>query len=270
MRIEHYGELHIRNLNGSDYALINFSKSRYFQGTQYQVEGFIYGQDKNKIVKLSGRWDCYLTATWLVDTDSVKAGEEKLLWKYDPEPIVVENYQFRPYTASLNEFDSEADIMLPPTDSRRRLDRYYLDIGDYEAASYWKRSMEDRQRLDKKFRTENWTPVWFRQLEDSENSLWVYCGDYWEQKEKKSTLVNKGIDTNGLLYPSPIRGLSCDFLSYRVRALPISPADPLFPDEDTNEDENNTSDCSNPDDDDPLPVSLHNNSDELKLIFFLK
>jgi len=253
MRIEHYGALNIRNLNGSAHALVIFSKSGYFQGTQYQVEGFIYDQYKNKCVKLSGRWDSYLSATWLVDTESVKTGEEKLLWKYVPEPIIVEAYQFRPYAASLNEFDADADTMLPPTDSRRRLDRYYLDVGDNEAASYWKHSMEDRQRLDKKLRTENWTPVWFRQLEDTENGLWVYRGDYWEQKDLKLSLSNKGKDTDGLLYPPQIRGLACDFLSYRARALPIHPVDPLFPDEDTNEDLHNTSDCSN--EDDNLPIS---------------
>jgi hypothetical protein len=259
MRIEHFGELNIRNLNGSAYALINFSKSGYFQGTQYHVEGFIYDQDKNKCVKLSGRWDSDLSATWLVDTECVKAGEEKLLWKYEPGPIVVEKHQFRSFTASLNDFDADTDSMLPPTDSRRRLDRYYIDVGDFEAASYWKRSMEDRQRLDKKLRTEHWKPVWFK---ESENGLWVYCGDYWEQKEKKLSELKKGNILDGLLYPPQIRGMACDFLSYRVRALPIHP-DTLFPDEDTNEDERNTSDCSNDDDDNPLPVSssLHNNSE---------
>jgi len=190
MRIEHYGDLHIRNLNGSAHALIIFSKSGYFQGTQYQVEGFIYDQEKNKCVKLSGRWDSYLSATWLVDTASVKAGEEKFVWKYEPEPIVVDAYQFKPYAASLNEFDSEANAMLPPTDSRRRLDRYYLDIGDFDGATFWKRSMEDKQRIEKNLRGENWTPVWFRQEEESENGLWVYCGDYWEQKEKKIIIIN--------------------------------------------------------------------------------
>jgi len=47
MRMEHYGELNIRNLNGSIQALVTFSKSGYFQGTQFHVEGYITDQKKN-------------------------------------------------------------------------------------------------------------------------------------------------------------------------------------------------------------------------------
>jgi hypothetical protein len=246
--MEHYGELNIRNTNGSAQALIVFSKSGYFQGTQYQVEGFIYDDKKNKLVKLSGRWDSYLTATWLVNTDRVKAGTEKLLWKYEAEPIVVDAHQFKPFTASLNDFDGISDALLPPTDSRRRLDRYFLEIGDTDSASLYKRAMEEQQRCDKRQRTELWTPLWFKQSEeDSENSLWVYCGDYWEQREQKLALITQGNDTAGLLQPAQVKGLACDFLSYKQKAMPILQQNPSIllddDDDESSEEQQRPSDC---------------------------
>jgi hypothetical protein len=39
-----------------------------------------------------------------------------------------------------------------PTDSRRRLDRYYLQMGDVEKATQWKRVAEFQQREDEKAR----------------------------------------------------------------------------------------------------------------------
>jgi len=220
MRMEHYGELNIRNLNGSASAIITFTRSGYFQGTQYQVEGFIYDKNKNKCVKLEGRWDSHLNATWLVDTDCVSTGQKKFLWKHEVEPIIVEEYQFRPYTVSLNEYDDKSDSLLPPTDSRRRLDRYFLEKGNSDAASNWKRTMEERQRTDKSVRNTKWNPVWFKQSEESENGLWIYCGDYWEQRARKLVLLNEGKDTEGLLNPSSIQGLACDFLNYDTKASP--------------------------------------------------
>jgi hypothetical protein len=247
IRIEHYGELNIRNLNGSAQALIVFTKSGYFQGTQYQVEGFIYDENKNKIVKLSGRWDSHLTATWLVNTGNVKAGTEKVLWKFDPEPVVVEAHQFRPFTASLNEFDGISQVVLLPTDSRRRLDRYFLEIGDMDSASMYKRMIEEQQRADKRLRTEKWTPLWFKPSEeDSENSLWIYCGNYWEQKDEKLALLREGKETEGLLNPPQIKGLACDFLSYKEKAVPVIQQNPLTFTEETNHlNHNNSSESEN-------------------------
>jgi len=239
IRIEHYGELNIRNLNGSSQALIIFTNSGYFQGTQYQVEGFIYDENKNKCIKLSGRWDSFLVATWLVNTGDVKAGTEKVLWKNDPEPIIVEAHQFRPFTVSLNEFDGFYDALLLPTDSRRRLDRYYLDLDETDASSEYKRTMEEQQRTDKRQRTEKWTPIWFKQQEDSENSFWVYCGNYWEQREQKLALIKEGKDTEGLLCPPQIKGLACDFLSYNVKAMPLLQNPVLLNTEETNHNHNN-------------------------------
>jgi len=76
------------------------------------------------------------------------------------------------------------------------------------------------------------------------------------KKKKKLSLLTQGNDTDELLYPPQIRGLACDFLSYRVRAVPLNPEDSLelFQDEDTNNDD--SSDRAN--DDNPLPISLHN------------
>jgi len=48
MWIEHYGELRIRNMDGSAEAIIVFTKSGLFQGCQYKVFGDIHNREGKK------------------------------------------------------------------------------------------------------------------------------------------------------------------------------------------------------------------------------
>lgn len=108
--------------------------------------------------------------------------------------------------------------LLPRTDSRLRPDR--LAIEHDGPASTLKNVIEERQRSDRKARAakgEFWTPKWFHCIEDKEGlggraakgeaaaaddgddaepnsdgevvvdeeKIWVYCGNYWEQREQR-------------------------------------------------------------------------------------
>jgi len=220
MWIEHFGVLSIKELlDGLYTCTINFKKSGLFQGTQYKVEGYIEDKTGKKLVKLEGRWDEYLDGKWLEDTPFVQKGETRKLWVIARDTFLHDQYNFTQYTKSLNDFDKEMEAILPPTDSRRRMDRYFLEKGDTDSATFWKKAMEERQRHDRRHRRDTWQPVWFKKIEQNDafgegKSMWVYCGDYWEQRARKVELLKDGKDASTLLRPSQVVGLACDFTSY--------------------------------------------------------
>lgn len=88
----------------------------------------------------------------------------------------------------------------------------YLEKGDTDSATKWKRVMEEKQREDRKTRKDTWTPVWFHETEvpagavtmicagdgnassTSSSStpvefptlkMWTYKGNFWEEREKR-------------------------------------------------------------------------------------
>jgi len=246
MWIEHFGVLHIKNVDGSLSCTINFKKSGFFQGTQFKVEGFIEDKDGNKLVKLEGRWDESLEGKWQTSTSSVSQGETRKLWSIARDTFLYDEYNFTQFTASLNDFDQEMEVTLLPTDSRRRLDRRFLEKGDTTTATHWKKIIEERQRQDRRFRKEDWKPVWF-ELQPFDDvlgegkTMWVYKGNYWEDREN---LVKQYMDGKEVIGPRPpqVLGLACDFTSYMPGvSLPLPPAD-----SDTTNDTDTTTDPSDP------------------------
>jgi len=47
--------------------------------------------------------------------------------------------------------------------------------------------------------------------------MWIYCGNYWEQRELKEALISEGKPTGTLLRPRQIEGTACDFTSYQPK-----------------------------------------------------
>jgi len=226
MWLEHFGHVSIKNLKNGETCVINFKKSGMFQGTQYKVEGYVYDSKGTQCVKLEGTWDQYVDGTWLVDTAGVKKGQTKRLWKILDDNFLGEPYHFTHFAGSLNECEDED--LVPATDSRRRLDRLFLERGDIDNATHWKRVMEDRQRQDKKKRgNQVFKPNYFKEVEmnlstDATSELkkvWVYAGGYWEQREKNSVALRDATvenqETNGFC-TSSVRGTACDFFSYGI------------------------------------------------------
>jgi len=219
MWIEHFGVLAFRNLNGSTSAVINFTKSSLWQGTNYKISGYIFDSSNKKCVKLEGKWHLYLDGTWLVDTAKNTKGTKKRFWEMREADTKRNELHLTPFASSLNKFEGLMNQILLPTDSRRRLDRQYLEMGDSDTATAWKKIMEERQRRDRKKRTEQWKPLWFKKIPDDTHetkSMWVYCGDYWEQRDKKVSLLENGCveEASKFLCPLEVKGLACDFLSY--------------------------------------------------------
>jgi len=142
MWIEHYGKLEITEMNSGRTCVIIFRKSLLFQGTQYDVSGFIETAEGEKCVKLEGKWDKYITATWLIPDGKNEVGTKKTIWEIPEDHMVsgkYAQYNFTKFTASLNELDDTLEEILPPTDSRFRIDRLSLDKGNTAKASKYKK-----------------------------------------------------------------------------------------------------------------------------------
>jgi len=128
-------------------------------------------------------------------------------------------YNFTNFTATLNQLDDSLEEILPPTDSRIRIDRLNLDRGNVPKASKYKKMLEDRQRADRAKRTEKWQPVWFEERSDEtheDGKMWIYSGNYWEKRAEKEALIKAGKNPGDLLVAPQIKGLAVDFTSYQL------------------------------------------------------
>jgi len=242
--MEHYGFLNFRNITNGSTCVIEFKKAGMFQGPQYQVSGYVADQSGAKCIKIEGRWDEFVTLEWLVDTASGKKGEKRESWRiHDNNFIEGHPYGYSKFAQNLNFLDDELDALLPQTDSRRRLDRLYLEKGEYDTATKWKRTMEERQRADRKIRKDTWTPVWFNEgviddcaaiagpsdhgfSADSNGRMkfWKYLGNYWEEREQRvKALTCQGIDfVQPYPLPKHVLGLACDFAAYQPKSTPTT------------------------------------------------
>eukprot|EP01130_Rhizamoeba_saxonica_P002304 TRINITY_DN12135_c0_g1_i1.p1 TRINITY_DN12135_c0_g1~~TRINITY_DN12135_c0_g1_i1.p1 ORF type:complete len:445 (-),score=116.26 TRINITY_DN12135_c0_g1_i1:56-1390(-) len=214
MWVEHYGKIHIINMKTGETCDIHFKKSGMFKtGPVYAIEGTIKDARGNDRIALQGRWDTFLEATWLHDTADTSAGESQTLWRVN-DTGMGGRYNLSEFANGLNTIHDER--LLAPTDSRLRCDRRLLEKGDWRTATRIKRVMENKQRVDRKVRAEQgdtWQPVWFHEIPDEEGGhIWVYCGDYWEQKQEKLEQLENGEECENTLYPDYIKNLACDFV----------------------------------------------------------
>jgi len=141
MWVEHHGELDITSLKTGYKCLVNFKKCGFFgSGVDYRLEGYIRDPDGNICVELTGRWDQYLQGTWLVDTKDSEKGRVDELWRVYEYNFINDKYHFSKFAASLVEIPDELRALLPPTDSRLRLDKETLVSGDLDYATKIKKN----------------------------------------------------------------------------------------------------------------------------------
>jgi len=148
MCIEHYGELHITNLLNNDTCKIFFKKCSFFQSVDRTIDGWIKDGNDNVRVNLEGKWNEYLRAHWLEETEETPKDRDEDVWRVYENNFTSDKFKFTHFATTLN--DTEDEDYLPPTDSRLRLDRKTLEQGDSSKATKYKKMMEERQRSDKK------------------------------------------------------------------------------------------------------------------------
>uniref|UniRef100_A0A3B3CN58 Oxysterol-binding protein n=1 Tax=Oryzias melastigma TaxID=30732 RepID=A0A3B3CN58_ORYME len=177
-RIEHYGEISIKNSN-SDICQckITFIKTGYWSSSVNEVEGAIT-DNKGKVVhRIFGKWH---EAVFCGDPPSAKC-----IWRANTMPVNHEQYYgFTKFAIELNELDSSLKLLLPPTDTRLRVDQRLLEEGNLEAAEEQKQRIEQLQRDRRKVLEENklsHQPKFFRYK--SKDDTWVSNDTYWELRK---------------------------------------------------------------------------------------
>ncbi|KAM7420644.1 hypothetical protein PAMA_015058 [Pampus argenteus] len=175
--IEHYGEISIRN-SSSDICQckITFIKAKYWNSSVNEVEGTITDQKGKVIHKLFGKWH---EAIFCGDPPSATC-----IWRANAMPVDHEQYYgFTKFAIELNELDPSLKLLLPPTDTRLRLDQRLLEEGNLEAAEEQKQRIEQLQRERRRVLEESnatHQPKFFRKSKDD---TWVSNNTYWELRK---------------------------------------------------------------------------------------
>ncbi|XP_049587851.1 oxysterol-binding protein-related protein 3 isoform X4 [Syngnathus scovelli] len=171
--IEHYGEISIRNSNSDAcQCKITFVKARW-NSSGNEVEGTITDQKGNVIHRLFGKWH---EAVYCGDPPSATC-----IWRANVMPVEHEQYYgFTKFAVELNEMDASLKELLPPTDTRLRVDQRLLEEGKVEAAEEQKQRIEQLQRERRRVLEESnavHQPKFFRKSKDDS---WVSNNTYWE------------------------------------------------------------------------------------------
>ncbi|XP_060906790.1 oxysterol-binding protein-related protein 3 isoform X1 [Labrus mixtus] len=176
--IEHYGEISIRN-SASDICQckITFVKAKYWNSSVNEIEGTIT-DNKGKVTRrLFGKWH-----------ESVFCGDPPsatCVWRANAMPVDHEQYfGFTKFAIELNELDPSLKQLLPPTDTRLRVDQRLLEEGNLEAAEEHKQRIEQLQRERRRLLEESNSahqPKFFRKSKDD---TWVSNNTYWELRKE--------------------------------------------------------------------------------------
>ncbi|XP_076594116.1 oxysterol-binding protein-related protein 3 isoform X2 [Chaetodon auriga] len=175
--IEHYGEISIRNTS-SDICQckITFVKAKYWNSSVNEVEGTITDNKGKVIHRLFGKWH---EAVFCGDPPSATC-----IWRANAMPVDHEQYYgFTKFAIELNELTPPLKLLLPPTDTRLRVDQRLLEEGDLEAAEEQKQRIEQLQRDRRRVLEENnitHQPKFFRKSKDD---TWVSNNTYWELRK---------------------------------------------------------------------------------------
>ncbi|XP_049440150.1 oxysterol-binding protein-related protein 3 isoform X2 [Epinephelus fuscoguttatus] len=175
--IEHYGEISIRNTS-SDICQckITFIKAKYWNSSVNEVEGAITDSKGKVVHRLFGKWQ---EAVFCGDPPSATC-----IWRANAMPLDHEQYfGFTKFAIELNELDPSMKLLLPPTDTRLRVDQRLLEEGNFEAAEEQKQRIEQLQRERRRVMEENnltHQPKFFRKSKDD---TWVSNNTYWELRK---------------------------------------------------------------------------------------
>lgn len=217
--IDHYGDVTIENLTTRDSVTISFEKCGFLSRGRHELHGQAIDSTGKVSLEINGKWNKTISITWLVDGSETR-GTQKVVWER-PSRNAISKFKLTEFVFKLNEMDDNYERLLPPTDTRLRPDRRYLDKGDGNLAGVWKNRMEEKQRTDRKQREkkllEDWTPKWFQLAPEpgtADQMMWQYVGGYWEEREKKQAALLAGSpEAQDIMVARGVRGLACDFRS---------------------------------------------------------
>ncbi|KAI4887867.1 hypothetical protein NFI96_015086 [Prochilodus magdalenae] len=175
--IEHYGEISIKN-SSSDMCQckVTFIKAKYWNSSVNEVEGAVTDHKGKVIHKLFGKWH-----------EGIYCGNPPsatCIWRTNPMPPDFEQYYgFTKFALELNELDPQTKPLLPPTDTRFRLDQRLLEEGNVEAAEAQKQRIEQLQRDRRRVLEENNMAHQPRFFHKSKDDTWVSNNTYWDLRK---------------------------------------------------------------------------------------
>lgn len=248
--VDHPGTLQMSNLRTKDTCALVFEECNWLGSNMHNVAGSIKNSEGKDCLTINGKWSDSISVKWLIEGKEPK-GTTKVMWK-KPQNNALGKFNMTEFALKLLELNEELLNILPPTDSRLRPDRLFLEKGNTDLSGQARAKMDEKLRADIRSRVargeKEWAPRFFKTIkEDNEKSehmgAIVYCGDYWEQREtKKSWLEQREqyrdvlhklenltlaeskvevpeVDVPENLLKEPmafgIRGLSIDFRSYK-------------------------------------------------------
>lgn len=204
--VDNEGDYVLENTNTGARASMYFTPCGWFSSGRYEVSGHISTKEGKKVYALGGKWNEYLDAQRCDDDGNPLPDAEKLhLWKATAKPEG-DKYGFTHFAHKLM---SSEGVNPLPSDSRRRPDRYALELGDNSTAAAEKAATEEQQRAEKRERErrgDKWTPRWFRATPDAkvfdleftaeECPLWEFTGEALKRspapKAPASEIAGKG------------------------------------------------------------------------------
>uniref|UniRef100_A0A8C1VZE6 Oxysterol-binding protein n=1 Tax=Cyprinus carpio TaxID=7962 RepID=A0A8C1VZE6_CYPCA len=175
--IEHYGEISIKNSNSEKcQCKVTFIKAKYWSSSMNEVEGAVTDHKGKVVHKLFGKWH---EGMYYGSPPSATC-----IWRMNPMPPDYEQYYgFTKFALELNELDPLTKALLPPTDSRLRLDQRLLEEGNVESAEVQKQRIEQLQRERRRVLEDNHMTHQPRFFQKSRDDTWVSNNTYWELRK---------------------------------------------------------------------------------------
>ncbi|XP_057195543.1 oxysterol-binding protein-related protein 3 isoform X4 [Triplophysa rosa] len=175
--VEHYGEISIKNSNSEKcQCKVTFIKAKYWNSSMNEVEGSVTDHKGKVVHKLFGKWH-----------EGIYCGtppSATCIWRTNPMPPDYEQYYgFTKFAMELNELDPVTKPLLPPTDTRLRLDQRLLEEGNVEAAEMQKQRIEQLQRERRRVLEENHMTHQPRFFQKSKDDIWMSNNTYWDLRK---------------------------------------------------------------------------------------
>ncbi|RXN33394.1 oxysterol-binding -related 3-like isoform X1 [Labeo rohita] len=151
-------------------------QAKYWNSSMNEVEGAVTDHKGKVVHKLFGKWH-----------EGMYCGSPPsatCIWRTNPMPPDYEQYYgFTKFAMELNELDPLTKPLLPPTDTRLRLDQRLLEEGNIESAEVQKQRIEQLQRERRRVLEENHMAHQPRFFQKSKDDTWVSNNTYWDLRK---------------------------------------------------------------------------------------
>jgi len=188
--IERTGTIPLKNLTTGDTCTINYKKSGWFEGINYEFTGETRDKDGNLRAILSGKYNDSVNII-KVDKNGNKS-EPIELWRA-PREEITNKWKWPAFVYELTATDEEYERVLAKSDSRWRSDVRALHQLDIKLAGKEKTRIEEverQKRREREAQCVKWAPLYFQKDVTDKEARWKYIGKYWEDRDQRVAQQN--------------------------------------------------------------------------------